>query len=272
MSIKLEIFRIYFPQIKAKLKESKVHYRLAEWLLYEEILFDIQNNRDSINYTIHTLKQSLGTSGRLDSEYYQPQYEKNEHLIQSKPHARLGDIVAIKKSMEPGSEAYTESGIPFIRVSNLNPFGISPSEIYLDSKDFHGSKPESLYPKKDTILLSKDGSIGIAYCVEKDMECITSGAILHLQIKDRKIILPQYLALLLNSCTTQLQAQRDSGGSIIAHWKIEEIKNVLIPLLDIHIQKEIESKIAQSFALRAKSKILLDNAKIKVENKIRELS
>lgn len=299
VSLKREIFRICCPQIRAKLKESKVHYRLSEWLLYEEILFDTQNildsnyhsgtlasesnsaakvappewsdtqnNRARINYTIHTLKQSLGTSGRLDSEYYQAKYKKNENLIQSKPHAKLGDIVIIKKSIEPGSEAYTESGIPFIRVSNLASFGISSSEIYLNHNVFKDGELESLYPKKDTILLSKDGSIGIAYCVEKDMECVTSGAILHLQVKDKSIVLPQYLALILNSCTTQLQAQRDSGGSIIAHWKIEEIKNVLIPLLDIRIQEKIESKIVQSFALRAKSKNLLENAKVMVENEI----
>lgn len=283
MSTKLDIFRIYLPQIKVKLKESKLHYRLAEWLLYEELLFcnpfaNTQHDKvktpqcKHINYTIKTLKQSFGANGRLDSEYYQAKYEQNEKLIKSKPHVKLGDLVAIKKSIEPGSEAYTDSGIPFIRVSNLTPFGIGSSEICLDSNDCIEGELESLYPKKDTILLSKDGSIGIAYCVEKDMECVTSGAILHLHIKDKSIVLPQYLALILNSHTTQLQAQRDSGGSIIAHWKIEEIQNVLIPLLDIHIQKEIATKIAQSFALRAKSKSLLENAKLILENKIRESS
>ncbi|MDE5591665.1 MAG: hypothetical protein K2I63_01725 [Helicobacter sp.] len=222
----------------------------------------------TINYTITTLKQTLGTSGRLDSEYYQSKYEKNEAVIKSKSYIKLGDIVTIKKSIEPGSEAYRDSGIPFVRVSNLSPFGISQSEVFLDSKDFKKGELESLYPKKNTILLSKDGSVGISYCVEKDLECITSGAILHLHINDKSIVLPQYLALILNSLPTKLQAQRDSGGSIIAHWKIEEIKNILIPLLNTNVQKEIESKIIQSFALRTKSKNLLENDKIKVENTI----
>ena len=100
------------------------------------------------------------------------------------------------------------------------------------------------------------------------MECITSGAILHLHIKDKSIVLPQYLALILNSLPTKLQAQRDSGGSIIAHWKISEIENLLIPLLELSIQEKIESKITQSFALRAKSKELLEETKVKVEEKI----
>lgn len=268
-ALKLQIFRIYFPQIKTKLKEAKRHYRLAEWLLLEELLFSQTTTTGAtINYTITTLKQSLGTSGRLDSEYYQSKYEKNEAVIKSKPYIKLGDIVTIKKSIEPGSEAYRESGIPFIRVSNLGTFGISQTEVFLDSKDFKKGELESLYPKKDMILLSKDGSVGIAYYVEKDLECVTSGAILHLTIKNQALVLPQYLNLVLNALPTKLQSQRDSGGSIIAHWKISEIENLLIPLLELSIQEKIESKITQSLALRTKSKELLEKAKAKVEEKI----
>ncbi|WP_297813206.1 restriction endonuclease subunit S [uncultured Helicobacter sp.] len=269
VAFRIQIFRIYFPQIKTKLKEAKRHYRLAEWLLLEELLFSQTTTTGAtINYTITTLKQSLGTSGRLDSEYYQSKYEKNEAVIKSKPYIKLGDIVTIKKSIEPGSEAYRESGIPFIRVSNLGTFGISQTEVFLDSKDFKKGELESLYPKKDMILLSKDGSVGIAYYVEKDLECVTSGAILHLTIKNQALVLPQYLNLVLNALPTKLQSQRDSGGSIIAHWKISEIENLLIPLLELSIQEKIESKITQSLALRTKSKELLEKAKAKVEEKI----
>lgn len=238
--------------------------------------FSKNSYTQKLNISIQSLSQSFGVSGRLDSEYYQSKYEKNEAIIKSKSYARLKDIVEVKKSIEPGSEAYRESGIPFIRVSNLSSFGISSSEVFLDSKDFENGELESLYPKKDTILLSKDGSIGIAYYVEKDLECVTSGAILHLKIKketkEKGLIAPQYLTLVLNALTTKLQAQRDSGGSIIAHWKISEIENLLIPLLGLSIQETIESKITQSFALRAKSKELLEKAKAKVEAKISLLS
>ena len=286
--VALKIFRIYFPQIKAKLRDSKRAYRLGEWELLENLLglktlsfsknsfdknvesfkFNENSYTQKLNVSIQSLSQSFGVSGRLDSEYYQVKYERNEAMIKSKPYARLKDIVAIKKSIEPGSEAYRESGIPFIRVSNLGTFGISQTEVFLDSKDFKKGELESLYPKKDMILLSKDGSVGIAYYVEKDLECVTSGAILHLTIKNQALVLPQYLNLVLNALPTKLQSQRDSGGSIIAHWKISEIENLLIPLLKLPIQEKIESKITQSFALRAKSKELLEKAKAKVEEKI----
>lgn len=292
VAFRIQIFRIYFPQIKAKLRDSKRYYRLGEWELLENLLglktlsfskksfdknvesfkFSKNSHTQKLNISIQSLSRSFGVSGRLDSEYYQVKYERNEAVIKSKPYARLKDIVAIKKSIEPGSKAYRESGIPFIRVSNLSPFGISQSEVFLDSKDFKKGELESFYPKANTILLSKDGSVGISYCLENDLECVTSGAILHLTIKNQALILPQYLSLVLNALPTKLQAQRDSGGSIIAHWKISEIENLLIPLLGLSIQETIESKITQSFALRAKSKELLEKAKAKVEVKISLLS
>ena len=102
----------------------------------------------------------------------------------------------------------------------------------------------------------------------ENLNCITSAAILHLKIKDKNIILPQVLTLIINSIIGQLQAQRDSGGAIISHWTISEIENILIPLLDLKTQRKIEAKVKQSFELRDKSKELLENAKVKIENAI----
>ncbi|CAM2964098.1 restriction endonuclease subunit S [Helicobacter burdigaliensis] len=154
-------------------------------------------------------------------------------------------------------------------MSNLSKFGLGNSEIFLDSKDFKNGELDKLYPKKDTILLSKDGSVGIAYCVMQDLECVSSGAILHLRIEDSKI-LPQYLTLVLNSLFVKLQAERDCGGSIIEHWRVEEIEKVLIPVLPFKIQKDIEELITKSFELKDKATKLLQDAKIKVEKQIEQ--
>ena len=228
---------------------------------------DIAQKYPHLNISIRQLSQSYGKSGRLDSEYYQSKYDAIERKIRGFSHKKLGDLVTIQKSIEPGSEAYQDEGIEFVRVANLSKFGISKSDICLSERDF-GKDLEKLAPKKETILLSKDGSIGISYCLEEDLECITSGAILHLKVKDKSEILPQVLSLILNSIVVKLQAERDSGGSIISHWKISEIENVLIPLLDFKLQEKIAQKIQKSFALRKESKDLLESAKAKVEQAI----
>ncbi len=202
----------------------------------------------------------FANSDRLDAEYYQPKYDDLFSRLSKFESKRLGDMVQIRKSIEPGSEAYQNKGIPFMRVSNLSKFGFSDTEIYL-SPDEYG---DVIRPKQNTILLSKDGSVGIAYKVEQDMNVITSGAILHLTITDNEFM-PDYLTLVLNSVIVGMQAERDAGGSIIQHWKLSEIENVIIPKLSKEIQQEITNKVKESFALRRESKRLLNLAKTAVE-------
>ena len=144
--------------------------------------------------------------------------------------------------------------------------GLTQPEIHLDKNMFN---LKELKPNKDTILLSKDGSVGIAYKVEQDLDIITSSALLHLTLTDKEV-LPDYLALVLNSKLTQMQAERDAGGSIIQHWRPDEIREVLIPILPIDKQTDLVEQIQQSFNLRHESTRKIDIAKKAVEIAIEE--
>lgn len=224
----------------------------------------LQENYSSIS--IKRFSQSYGITHRLDAEYYQLKYDKLTETLNKYECNQLGGdegIVSITKSIEPGSDVYQDGGIPFIRVSDINEFEISEPKVFLPTNIVDNA--ELLYPQKDTILFSKDGSIGIAYKVEETMQVITSGALLHLVVRDVNKVLPDYLTLVLNSPIVQLQAERDSNGAIIQHWKPSDIEKVVIPILDIDIQEEIAAKVQESFALRRKSKELLEYAKQAVE-------
>ena len=248
---------------------AKQVYSEAEMQI--ETIFNSAIAAPSTNNSIKTLGESFLQSGRLDAEYYQSKYDTLFETLSKFNCAKLGGangLVSITKSIEPGSEAYVEKGIPFVRVSDVSRFEISEPEIKLRSDIL--PNPEVLFPRKDTILLSKDGSVGIAYKVETPMSVITSGALLHLRIRDKSAILPDYLTLVLNSHIVQLQAERDSNGAIIQHWKPSEIENVIIPILEMDLQKEISTKVQESFALRKQSKQLLEYAKQAVEMTIEQ--
>lgn len=239
--------------------QSKNLYDEAEDILLSKLGL---NNWKSVVDPISIKRFSdFATSGRLDAEYYQPKYDELFAHLTKYDTRTISQIATIKKSIEPGSEAYQDTGVPFVRVSNLTRFGLSEPDIHLDRTVYE--TPE-LKPKKDTILLTKDGSVGVAYKLEADLDAITSGAILHLSITD-KDFLPDYVTLVLNSIIVKMQAERDAGGSIIQHWKPSEIEQVIIPKLDKGIQASIAAKIQESFALKTESKRLLDLAKTAVE-------
>lgn len=246
-----------------KLEGANSQYYNAEGILLESLgIYEFETNKNTIS---KKLSSSFLLSGRLDAEYYLPQFDELFKLLEQYETKMLGELVAISKSVEPGSDYYLMEGVPFVRVADLTKFGVTEPSIYLDKEIFK----DVIRPKQDTILMSKDGSIGIAYKVEKDEDFITSSAILHLQITDDNI-LPDYLTLILNSKVVQMQAERDAGGSIIQHWKPSEISNVVIPVLPMEKQQEISQKVQESFRLRNESKRLLNVAKTAVEIAIGE--
>lgn len=251
-----------------KLQKSKEAYQTAQNLLLEHLgLKDFNPPVQKVN--IKSFSNSFGTSGRLDAEFYQEKYDVLIQKMKSQEYDRLKNLVSIKKSIEPGSSAYDEQGLPFIRVSDYDKFQISSPAKYLSDAycQEYCEILKNLQPKKGTILFSKDGSVGIAHLLSKDLDGITSGAILHLKVKDKRI-LPEYLTLVLNSLAVQMQAERDVGGSIIQHWRVEEIKEVVIPIISMEIQTQIADLVRQSDRLRQESQALLEEAKRKVEQAI----
>lgn len=244
--------------------------RLAQWTLYEA-LFGLSENRFShLSIAVQTLQNSFVKTGRLDAEYYQPKYERLIQKVKNHTCEKLKNVVDIKKSIEPGSIAYATEGVPFIRVSDYSKFGLSSPDKYLSETYYRENQKtlDRLKPKKDTILFSKDGSVGIAYQLTEDLQGITSGAILHLQVKNKKEILPEYLTLVLNSLVVQMQADRDVGGSIIQHWRVNEIEEVIIPIVNKDIQQKIALLVQESFTLKQESEKLLQQTKQMVEAEI----
>ena len=220
-------------------------------------------------------------AGRIDAEYYQPKYDELINAIKNYSGGwdTLGNLVHIKKCIEVGSSQYLNEGIPFVRVSNISPFEITEEKYISDSlykeltpqeDSIPFEKSKNHQPKQGEILFSKDGTPGIAYYLKDEPpKMIPSGGILRLKSKTDKLN-NEYLTLVLNSLLTQEQVNRDVGGSIILHWRPDQVKETVIPILSEENQLEIQQKVAKSFNLRKQSKQLLEAAKKAVEMAIEQ--
>lgn len=247
--------------------KSEQKYKDAQTILLSELgLTDWQPKRQ-----LTFIKNYFDTeqTGRIDAEYYQPKYEEIVKAIKDYAGGwdTLGDLVTVKKCVEVGSGEYLDEGIPFVRVSNLSPFEIA-EEKYISEKLYAEIKQHQ--PKKGEILFSKDATPGIAYYLhEQPKKMIPSGGILRLKSKTDKIN-NEYLTLILNSILTKEQVNRDVGGSVILHWRPDQVKRVVIPILPEGIQTQIQQKVTESFNLRMQSKHLLECAKRAVEMAIEQ--
>jgi hypothetical protein len=209
-------------------------------------------------------------AGRIDAEYFQPKYDEIVKAIKdySGGWDSLGNLASMKKCVEVGSEAYIDEGsIPFIRVSNLSPFELT-EEKYISNELY--AELSQHQPQQGEILFSKDATPGIAYHLkEKPKKMIPSGGILRLKLKTKRVN-EDYLTLVLNSMIVQEQINRDVGGSVILHWRPEQVRETLIPILSEDKQSQIQQKVTESFNLRKQSKHLLECAKRAVEISIEQ--
>ena len=242
---------------------SKQIYVRSESLLLSEL--GLTDWRPKSQLTFVKNFSDMQRAGRIDSDYFQPRYEKVVNAIRNYPGGSdtLGNLVTFKQCVEVKRLEDLEEGIPFVRASDLSRFEITEEKHI--SKELYAEMQEH-QPQKGEILLSKDGTPGIAYYFRKrPKRMIPSNGILRLKTRTDEIG-REYLTLVLNSILTQEQVQRDvAGSSLIPRWRLDQAAATLIPLLSEERQVEIEQRLSESFRLRNHSKKLLEYVKEAVE-------
>lgn len=248
----------------SKLENSRSLYSQAENLFLEELgLKNFESEKES--WSVVKLSETKKI-GRIDAEYFQPKYQKLFSGLQKYNVRTLSELATIKKGFEPGSEAYQDEGKLFIRVSSISKDGITDKDQKYLRDDLYKKLKNDYEPKVGEILLTKDASPGMAYVVKESIDGIISGGVLRIKLKED--IEAEYLALVINSIVGQSQVERDAGGSIIAHWRPEQVKALQIPILPKSTQQKISELVKKSHESRKMAKDLLESAKRKVEELI----
>lgn len=249
------------------IKRARNLYTQAEQLLLSEL--GLQDWKPTRTLTYVRSYSQAAKAGRIDAEYFHPKFQEMLGRIPSQvKFDRLGRLTTYRKGIEVGSEAYTDTGIPFWRVSNLSKNGLDDSNANYISPELYELLRPDYEPQQGEVLLSKDATPGIAYYLEHPIQGIISSGILRLAITDS--IPPHYLELVLNSLFVQMQIEQDAGGSIIKHWKPSKVSKTIIPRLSDDKEKEIAGLVQQSHAAWREAKALLEKAKRAVEIAIEE--
>ncbi|WP_455939410.1 restriction endonuclease subunit S [Helicobacter fennelliae] len=289
----LEIQKLVQDSHKA-LEDSKRLYKEAQELLYKELELDFENPLKSLlksslqakkaselaiindiskkyphlNISVRPLSKSLHKSGRLDSEYYQSKYDLMETKIKDYKggYCKLQNLVLnYSGGFAFSSDDYLENGdLALIRINNIKNANLDMSNAVYLKKQCEKLSPKDKVKQGD-ILISMSGSIGLSCLIKENIEAMTNQRILKISIKDFS---GDVLVLLLNSIFCKLQFERIGTGGVQTNISSNDILNILIPKINPATQEQIALKIQKSFTLRAKSKDLLESAKIKVEQNI----
>ncbi|EAJ9144611.1 restriction endonuclease subunit S [Campylobacter coli] len=275
MEFQLEIQNLVKDSHKA-LEESKELYKKAEETLYLELgldpknplqsLLDSKTNNptNSLNISIHTLKESFLKTGRLDSEYYQSKYEDIEKFIKSYPNG-YDSFSNIINNKDTNFTPKNNENYSYIELANIGNNG-NISEPISDLGKNLPTRARRIVSKGDVIISSIEGSLSSCALItqEFDKHLVSTGFF----VLNSKLLNGETLLVMFKSQIFQEYLKKFPSGTILCAINKEELSKILIPKIDPTTQEKIAKYIQESFNLRKKSKQLLDNAKIKVEEQI----
>ncbi|PFT19402.1 hypothetical protein COK52_23095 [Bacillus thuringiensis] len=247
------------------LDKSKSLYAEAKKNLEKELGLDQLVLEKSKSYET-SFSDVVGNS-RADADYFQTHFIQQARHIKSIPTKPLMQIVDFTKGIEVGSHNYTNSGKLFIRVSNVkeNAIVTGNSDKYISDDLYNSSQ---LYkPNIGDILLTKDGTLGVCYVIDTEIEGIISSGIMKMRLKD-SLIPAEYLSLVINSKACRFQIERACSGALILHWKPKDIVNLSIPILKKDTMHQLAELVIQSKQAKKESEQLIEKAKKKVESLI----
>ncbi len=156
---------------------------------------------------------------------------------------------------------YTESGVPFLRVTDITKSNGSKKFI---SEEEHMELIKRCHPQKGDVLYSKNGTIGVATVVdwEGDFSIFVSLALIRPR---RELVDSRYLEYFLNSDIAYKQATSRSKSGTVTNLHLVDIKTMQIPLPSLTKQQHIVTEIEAEQALITANRELIERFEKKIQ-------
>jgi restriction endonuclease S subunit len=247
-------------------------YQQAEDLLLTELgLKDWQPTEESI--AVKSFSESFLSSGRLDAEYYQPKYDEIDNYFKDFKLIKIRDLINYPVSSgatpKAGGDDYTDKddGIPFIRAVDLKDGEVDTNNFIFIKRYVHDLTLKKTKVKKNDVLFSIAGTVGRCAIFDHDFEANINQAVSILRF-DEAQVKRLYLIVFFNSEIGKIYVSKYARQGLQTNLNLNEVSDLRIPILDYNLQGEISKKVQDSFDIKAKSKQLLQIAKIGVEKAI----
>lgn len=135
-----------------------------------------------------------------------------------------------------------ENGVPFLSSKDVTSGKIDWSKIKYITKELHQELQKRIAPKKDDILLAKNGTTGVAAIVEDEtiFDIYVTLAVIR---PNQKIVYPEFLLNIINSPFCKNQFNEHLTGIGVPNLHLVNINKTFIPIPPLNEQRQITDKI-----------------------------
>lgn len=245
---------------KKLLKESNESYQQAEQTLVEIVKCPDISALSA--YSIKTINESFALSGRLDAEYYQPKYEAIAQKLNTRE-----TVLSLCNLHDKNFNPDEEKTYQYIELADVGQSG-DISDVDTQYGIDLPTRARRIVKAGQIIVSSVEGSLQSCALITDGYDgalCSTGFYVL-----DSDIINSETLLVLFKSEPIQALMKQRCSGTILTAISKDELLSMPLPMIDENVQKAIAAKVQESFALRKKSKQLLEHAKQAVEMAIEQ--
>lgn len=256
-----KIVSFVFEQSEKKIGLSKQAYCQAEQLLLTALgIADFTPSSEPV--AVKSFSESFSTSGRLDAEFYQPKYDDYKKLLKTSD-----TVLSLCNLHDKNFNPHNDVEYRYIELSNVGTSGnISDVETVIGKE--LPSRARRKVKAGQIIVASVEGSLqSCALITEEYNNVLCSNGF---YVLDADSINSETLLVLFKSEPIQAMLKQRCSGTILTAISKDELLDVPFPMVDGNVQKQIASKVQESFALRRKSEQLLEYAKSAVEMAIEQ--
>lgn len=207
----------------------------------ENYLFDVLG----VNYNEGVgIKNGLQTINYTDVEKWSLDdiFKKNTITSNKYSLVSLNEICNLITDGTHQTPTYFKSGVIFLSAKNVTKEVINWDDIKYVSQEAHNEYCKRVKPEVGDILLAKNGTTGVASIidVEREFSIYVSLALLK---PNKSIVNPLFLLYVINSKIARKQFFSRLIGIGVPNLHLGEIKEVLIPLPSLEVQKNIVDKV-----------------------------
>lgn len=240
---------------------SRLMYKSAEDYLAAALNIQISEQKKPV-LSVKPVSESFSKSGRLDAEYYQPKYESIVNELNT-----AETVASLCRIYDETFIPATKTEYRYIELANVDYYGGVSDVESLPGRDLP-SRARRWVSAGQVIVSSVEGSLKSCALIEDEFDgalCSTGFYVL-----DSAVINSETLLVLFKSEPIQALLKQRCSGTILTAISKDELLSMPLPKIDSDVQKAIAEKVQESFALRRRSKELLECAKDAVEMAIEQ--
>lgn len=171
--------------------------------------------------------------------------EKNkliESAFNTKKYNTLNEVCELITDGTHNTPEYSKSGIPFLSATNVVNKKIDWNNIKYVSNKLHEKLSKRISPKLNDILVAKNGTIGYAAIVDRDIPFDVYVSLAVLRTKNN--ILPKYLLEIINSEIIRNEFLSKIIGMGVPNLHLNKIREVRIPVIKYEEQEKFVKGIS----------------------------